>query len=541
MILCINSSFLDQVQLLDQYCYMVATNRLFKMSLFTKSVKPTVIDELPAEMICELFKYLHLKDLINCSMVSKRWHSFYTVFKPYKLVAIDRQFYSISKWCDSDWRTEDKELCQQEWFNGLAEQHLVSNLKHLVLINSNVTDFDPDKLNNFKNLVHLEIEISQISRYEMNLNLPKLRVLAINWPNNMFLSVDCPALRTLIYSEKNHKDDDELLDLKHPDTIKKLNTNMLGSKLARFKNVECLITNEFKIISRDTLLLLPKLKELTYNKSVKNLIPNFQNEVHQLKEIKRRLREFMNGVNKLSGSGFKFRFAGFQLTKKRLDEIDFGLQERCVSHPWQIGCDEYVYMKNYRLLNPDDNLEFIYHLYYTLLTKNAPKKIPKCFSKKLTRIRWFTIQGPIQDERDLLCFLKALSSLKKLILWPPQLPSQNFFDLLPESNRSFTEFYSPSSYNPGYELQLNFDFVGKLPLLSTIQIDSSLSLESLISLVGQFKNTGYFTFKFKQVDRFIIRKERGSKECTILDCAVPVVKTEKLEEIVAYFTRLQTL
>ena len=52
-------------------------------------------------------------------------------------------------------------------------------------------------------------------------------------------SIDCPELNVLVYRETTNA---SLLKVKHPETIRKLETSMFGPKLAPFKNVECLVT-----------------------------------------------------------------------------------------------------------------------------------------------------------------------------------------------------------------------------------------------------------------------------------------------------------
>ena len=63
----------------------------------------------------------------------------------------------------------------------------------------------------------------------------------------------------LVYRESQ---DANLLQVNQPETIRKLETNMVGAKLAPFKNVECLVTRQFEAIRKATLQSLPKLKEL---------------------------------------------------------------------------------------------------------------------------------------------------------------------------------------------------------------------------------------------------------------------------------------
>ena len=106
------------------------THQQIEASLHCKMSSPTSIDDLPSEMICELFKHLCPKDLVTCSMVNKRWHN-YAGFKVHRLVVAN---YRVDdKWYHSDRKIEDQELCSSERFSRLANKPLLSNLKHLAL------------------------------------------------------------------------------------------------------------------------------------------------------------------------------------------------------------------------------------------------------------------------------------------------------------------------------------------------------------------------------------------------------------------------
>ena len=73
---------------------------------------------------------------------------------------------------------------------------------------------------------------------KVTLNLPKLKILVFYWFElSPPLVVDCPMLSVLVY-DGEYK---ETVKLKHSETIRKLDTWMSGSKLAQFKNVECLV------------------------------------------------------------------------------------------------------------------------------------------------------------------------------------------------------------------------------------------------------------------------------------------------------------
>ena len=153
---------------------------------------PTSIDDLPPEMVSELFKHLCPKDLVACSMVNKCWHSIYSGFKVHRLVTTeDRDFYGITSWSYSDRKIEYRERCLPAMFGRLADRSLLSNLQHLALW-GNLPQFDLNQLNRFRQLVHLEI-IGDLSAEKLNLNLLRLGVLALytfNW--GCSLLIDCP-------------------------------------------------------------------------------------------------------------------------------------------------------------------------------------------------------------------------------------------------------------------------------------------------------------------------------------------------------------
>ena len=221
--------------------------------------RTTSIDDLPPEMISELFEYLHLKDLAACSMVNKRWHSVYAAFKLHRLAAIDCHpnypDYELSKWWyDSNRPIHETDRCSPAMFVRLAGKPLLSNLRQLALLPVSRFKFDLNDLNRFSRLEHLEIDIYFFGE-GLHLNLPRLKVLAFHYNNvQCALSIDCPELSTLLYPGE----DVDLLEVKHPETIRKLNTDLLGPKLARFKGVESLVTEDFKAINKATLLSLQR-------------------------------------------------------------------------------------------------------------------------------------------------------------------------------------------------------------------------------------------------------------------------------------------
>lgn len=99
-------------------------------SLLSKMCSPaTSIDDLPIEMICELFRHLfNLNDLITCSMVNKRWHSIYTDFRVHRLVTFGDFECSPREWCHPDRAINDDELSPQDVFERLVDKPLLAKI-----------------------------------------------------------------------------------------------------------------------------------------------------------------------------------------------------------------------------------------------------------------------------------------------------------------------------------------------------------------------------------------------------------------------------
>ena len=496
--------------------------------------KPTAtIDDLPPEMICELFEYLPLRDLVVCSMVNKRWHSIYAAFKKHKLVIMQSRmnFINAISCHRSNRPIAEADRCRPWMFSRLAEKPLLSKLNHLTLSDFREFEFDLNKLNRFQQLVHLEIHRISSDQREMHLNLPRLKVLVINEYNGYHeLSIDCPLLSTLAYF--NEDEGRNLLKVKQPETIRKLETIMFGPKLDPFKGVECLVTRRFELISKATLLTLPRLREFQHVKSIEALI-SFYNGAGTLDMVKRTLSEFVDEAKKLRGNDFRFSSVGFQLTNVNVDQIDFGVQVDERSGEERVF-NEYVYLKNYHLIEPGA-LHFVDRINYIRLLSNVAGEIPHCFSQKFTGINKVHATAKVRDTNHLLQFLKSLRFLRKLELENTQL-SQKFYDQLPASAHLLVSLHLGTGYCED-ELQLNFDFIDKLSGLSELEITQTLSLESFPSLVRSLDKSELERVDFdvrSGEERFWIAKYRYSTRWNVYGDVDLLFKTESPGEIVNF-------
>ena len=514
---------------------------------------PTSIDDLPPEMICELFKHLHLKDLAACSQVSKRWHSIYVDFKVQRLVVFDRKGSHIREWYQSGRRVEDHQLCHSDMFNRLAELPLLSSLKHLALCLNEPKSHEMNQLNRFSQLVHLEMGLGNAAEEKVHLSLPRMKVLVFHQINERCpLSIDCPVLSALFY--RGEPEDKKLLDVKRPETIKKLDTRMFGAKLDPFKSIECLVARQFGLISKSTLLSLPKLKELHYDQPISAYFEDHTTDfdggaIGTFERMKQTLRMFLDDVAALRRSDFRFRFAGFQLIRPTnsmnsaiLDSIDFGLQLiKDLGEKREFVFDEYVYLKNYELIDPDCTLDFIRVLNYIPLMRSVTGEIPMWFFEKFARVYCVTVvRGPVQDEAHLLWFLKSLRSVESLHLRGPKL-SQEFYDQLPAYLPSLRDLNSVSSNEP----PSNFDFISKLPDFMSFDITFNFwpsmgLLTSLLRLPAKLDAELEFVFFFRGY--FGVRKERGSMKWAVAEVSGfynLMAESEDPEEILNFLKKLE--
>ena len=487
------------------------------------------IDDLPPEMISELFTCPHPKDLAVCSLVNKRWYSIYDTFKVHRLAASKGDF---KKWYDSNQAIRAVERCRPEQFHRLTEKPLLSNLKQLALSNFQF-EFDLNKLNRFQQLAHLEID-KTLSKKKVNLSLPKVKVLAFHCRNYCCpLSIDCPLLNTLQYP--GEEEDANLLEVKHPETIRILETSISGSKLTSLKNVESLVTTRFDLISKATLLALPRLRELRFNQDIERF---FNSSIFELEfpergrvdRLKQTLNQFIDHAKALNRCDFQFTFSGFRLTKTILDQIDFGIQRRNAQ-----TSSERVYMKNYRLIEPRA-LPFVCSVDYTELLDGVTGKFPSCFFQKFTDIEAVKATTGVRDADQFLWFLKSLRFLRRLALNVTGL-SQEFYDQLPASAHSLDYLvYQESQY-----WQLNFDFISKFSHLLGLTIYQRLSLKSLASLTRSSGKSIDVSLSFpSKGEYFYIRKCKDSTKWQIYnDECNQLFETENPVEIVNFLEELQ--
>ena len=552
----------------------------------------TTISDLPPEMILELFKRLDAISLVACSSVNKLWHSIFSGIKLDRLVVIGDPEKCPLKWRYSpkEKKIEDHELCSPKLFPRLAEQPMLSNLKYLALLDHTLR-FDLNLLNKFTQLVYLQIivdstcmhpldeefylgelrrrdlhlqnllrnienrinrnvphqlaniaqlgniAIGNVERLQehdfnqvpltVNIKLPKLKVFAYTELNyrSYVLSIDCPELNVFAYEKPGAG-----LHVSHPETIRTLYTSMSLSKIFKFKNLECLVIDQLEFMCIDTLQSLPKLQELRYDLKFESAYLARHRSVDYLKRTWRRFLEVANRLR----PDFRLVFAGLHLTETNLMQIEVREHRK---HGVVAVPDEYLYMMNYEMIDPEPNLVHVEQLDYHLLS-DLIKEIPACFSQKFAYVQRVDVIGAVHDPVLLQSFLKALrGSLRKLRIDLPNL-SQEFYDQLPELVDSLTKL----ELRENKEKQFNFDFIGKIPRLSSLNVEQPLLFEpfrSLIRCSAELVEGGFCLELNKKW--FFIWKAKDCKHWKIGENNYYqiVCETEQPDEILQYFARLQ--
>ena len=251
--------------------------------------------------------------------------------------------------------------------------------------------------------------------------------------------------------------------------------------------------------------------------------------------MKRTLSEFLGEAKKLRGSDFKFTFAGLQLTNMNVDQIDFGVQIDEYGH--NSVCNEYMYMKNYHLIEPGA-LQFVEVVNYTHLLSHVTGEFPRCFSQKFTGIEMVWATAEVPDAGHLLWFLKSMKSVRTLALEKTGL-SQEFYDQLPASARSLTSLDLKEGHWEN-ELQLDFDFIRRLPGLSCLDIDpppGPKSLSSLVRSLGRLEKS-CVSVQLRGEPHFEIRKGRGLAELSIIKFNDLLFMSKNPDEIVSFVKEL---
>lgn len=446
--------------------FLVKTVRQF---LFAKKMSAPLktIHDLPPEMLEEIFSYLCLITPVELKLVCKLWNELISRMKLHSLF-VDNDLDSREKWFHSNRPCRQSELCTPVVFYSRHKHPTLVNLRCLRLDNSighHPTYFDFNELNMFEQLVQLEIHCDWTK--DLDLHLPNLEILLLV-KNQLArkVNLDCKKLAALSYS--NHGNS---LFVQHPDTIRMLDSNMVGTKLIQFKNLEWLrCANKNLTIDDSTLQTLRKL-EVAAHTDYKG---------RDFRELIEALRSLIQRKRRLGGSDLVIYLAGLQvITEDDLSEIefDFGLGSNLI---WS----EKLHMKHYDRLQV--RMEFVQDVDYNQLVDSIDV-LPDDYFSRFSNLREVTAYCPL-NEQHFSEFLRKVYSLQKLALYFSPDLSQSFFDSLPEFCSLFyfyllrpREWYSGEN-NERHVIKLDFKFIGRFKKMKFLGIYEKLSRRSSNSI-----------------------------------------------------------
>ena len=510
------------------------------------------IDDLPPEMLSELFKHLNLKHLAVCSMVCKLWNQLISRHKVTRLVVVPRGLKKERWWHVSRPVDEYLEVCPLRMFATLLCRPILSSLKHLrINVYHGLAQLEPNDLNLFRQLIHLEVDYPIVRpNTEINWILPNLEILKVRLYEHDRISIDCPKLK--VFSSDCRPG--VSIDVKWPETISTLCAALYGSQLTKFKNIETYkCTAELQFVNDALIEQLPRLKMLEVCGDPQDLYFTLQT-VDGVREFLKRL---LSDRRKVLRSDLKLFFAGIEIVDEALvDRLDLQALDVGVGNSTRLS-NEHLYFGDYpadQRPNLLDELEFVQKANYTRLM-SLMNELPPDYFMRFYHVRCISTSGDIQRPEHFATFIKRLEFVEHLELLYPSL-QQEWYDRLPSicSLRSITLYESEA-------IELSFDFLGRFePFIEMLDVDRELSLNSASSLPNLIKSfkvwyVRKFRFKFRGANAMIrMRKSNedsdqsdGSHVSYVeLDGDYDVLVGRKLQleranstEVVNYFEQLE--
>ena len=427
------------------------------------TTEPATLNDLPAEMVCEVLRRLSLEDLVSLKLTGKRYLEIVTDFRVKKLkVGVHEMSNSI-------------EHCQPNLFVLQFVQPTLSHLQQLT-IDVRLKCFDLNELNRFTRLVQLKIGSELSEGGQIRLDLPDLRQLEVACNRTREMRINSTKLEKLTYYG-----DGNLLQVEHPETVVTLNSDLQGELLSSFRNVRHLrSSSNLRILDERTLSDFPDLKELAYTGTLDEVWDAFEDGDQgwqNIEDLSPYLERFMAKKRALGRADLKVQFVSFEL----------------VDHKPIVDYKFRLYFSDYNDRTPGsfDLLSLQVHNYdqiidtypnpsinYDELWEEFRGRIPEDFSSKIVGIEriWSCSAYLHEEEEHLLRFLKSLPELKHLEANAEAL-SESFFCQLAESCSKSLKFMSLSLKR--LENLRDLDFSAQFKVLDSLTLDMNLSPEEI--------------------------------------------------------------
>ena len=422
------------------------------------------LNDLPTEMVCEVLSRLSLQDLVRFKMTAKRYLEILSVSRVNKLkVGVHEMSNSI-------------ERCQPNLFALQFARPTLSHLQHLT-IDAHPNPFNLNELNRLTRLAQLKISCELPNGDPICLDLPDLRQLEVACNGTREMRINSTKLEKLTYYG-----DEDLLQVKHPETVGSLDSDLPFEHLRSFRNVRHLrSSSRFHILDERTLLDFPNLKEIAFTGTFLDVY------YASLPYLER----FMTRKKALGRADLKVQLVSLELVDhKPIDDYRFS---KIFSWFEEVG---YNYGDNYGdLYDYEEHKGFFYllrlHVHnYDQLIGTAPirsvsyieimqlfrGRIPDDFFSKFGGIKRVSVPQLYAGEEHLLWFLQSVPELKEFESHAVIL-SESFFHRLAQSCSK--SLRSISLYEVELKRLQNLDFSGEFKVLSSLSLNMDSSLEEI--------------------------------------------------------------
>lgn len=376
------------------------------------------INDLPIEMLGQIFQHSAPLDLLNIRLVCKLWKAESDRLKLQQLIILSSDTTNGYNF----WFHTNKLLARHTAIDyhlfppAISFFKLTANLKRLHIRLGPSQPIEAPffvLLSQLKALQHLELFLEHLffDQTVAELSLPELRIFKMNntgfsssfhWSNVHPLILRLPKLKHLFCDQL------PLLRMIHPDTVTHLTVPHHNYRIYWFANLEYLRCPELSAIKSDILGLLKQLEELNVFEINKWTFETYQaawTKVGHLLKQKRVLRR----------TKFKFFYQGVLISNvEELNGFDYHLQNTA------------LLIRNYHNLASD--LSFVCQVNYSDLVSSVDV-IPADYPQ-----RFFNIQRvetrQVADQAHFVAFLKSLYAVRSLILTDSSLDT-NFYAQLP--------------------------------------------------------------------------------------------------------------
>ena len=475
-----------------------------------------MLNNLPFELYETILEYLDLNELLNVRLLNRRFKLVVSEFRIKELIFRDLK----------------KRLCVQHkdnWFHLNKPQncHAIIDISRIKLLSSSIFKIQNlkrlfiselgingtinlDNVNEFKQLEHLEF-----SFYLNKINIDKNRKLSLsnlksfsfsfirisddlkNEDINSIIEFDTPSLEAIRLSKGS---DLVYFKFNNPSTIKYLSLTFYDEDTKIFKNVEYLCVLVEITISSNFLSKYPNLKEI---------------RIHEFRDDKNSL------IDNMQKKDLKIYFKDVQiLNAEDLNDCEYELDFQ---------------MANYARL--DYNLQYDSILNYSNLM-NLTNKIPVDFFKKFTNINAISIDNRVENEDNLIEFIKNCQNLFDLCLKNSEL-SQNFYDQL-ASISSLGKLI----INEKEDLNINFEFINKMYYLFEFKTNQQLDLKENYAL-NYLIYLKFIEFQISKNQIKVIKSKRDEYKLKISRYSTNKlefpIETMTLKKLINWYTQLKYL